>query len=137
MPTLFDKAKFTELMYLNSYPTMGYSRIELTICSIINCSHFSNKDKCQFLLICQVERSILCQPLHIFLAEEMMEQKSCRKLIGFMVRLKGRWHQACLLHQSAHSPDTCSFRLCQVGIMENLTDSWIAKHRTRLAPIIR
>ena len=53
-----------------------------------------------------------------------------------MVRLKSRRHQACLLHQSAHRTNTSPLSLSKIRIMENLTDSWIAKHRAWLSPII-
>ena len=53
-----------------------------------------------------------------------------------MVRLKSRRHQASLLHQSAHRTNTSTFGLGKIRIMENLADSWIAKHRTWLTPII-
>ena len=53
-----------------------------------------------------------------------------------MVRLKSWRHQACLLHQSAHRTNTSTLSLSKIRIMENLTDSWIAKHRAWLSPII-
>ena len=53
-----------------------------------------------------------------------------------MVRLKSRRHQASLLHQSAHRTNTSTLSLSKIRIMENLADSWIAKHRAWLSPII-
>ena len=123
-------------MNLQACTGMSNRRIQLAISSIIYRTHFSHKDKSQLLLIPQAKLSILSQPLHILLAEEMMEQKSCRKLIRFMVRLKSRRHQASLLHQSAHRTNTSTLSLSKIRIMENLTDSWIAKHRAWLSPII-
>ena len=49
-----------------------------------------------------------------------------------MVRLKSRRHQTSLLHQSAHRTNTSTLSLSQIRIMENLTDSWIAKQSLAL-----
>ena len=88
LPFLLDKSKIAELMNLQTCMGMSNRRIQLAISSIIYRTHFSHKDKSQLLFIPQTKLSILSQPLHILLAEEMMEQKSCRKLIRFMVRSK-------------------------------------------------
>ena len=124
-------------MNIQAGTSMRNGCIKLSISGIVYRSHLSYENESKLLFIYQI---ILCKhrkPCHIYLAKEVMQQEPCCKLVSLMVRLKGWWHQASLLHQSAHSSHTSTFGLGKVGVMENLTDTRVTEFRTWLSPKFR